>query len=79
MYLLIGKWGSTSQFRGFTRTKEYSAMKLTLVLVAGSVLVWIAIIAIFFQAGIGTFSILEIQEVSNNAFSPTFRIFSFLC
>ena len=73
MYLLIGKWGSTSQFRGFTRTKEYSAMKLTLVLVAGSVLVWIAIIAIFFQAGIGTFSVLEIQKVSNNAFSPTFQ------
>ena len=48
-------------------------VQVTLVLVAGSVLVWIAIIAIFFQAGIGTFSVVVIQKVSNNAFSPTFQ------
>ena len=73
MYLLIGKWGSTSKFKSFVRTKEYSAMKLTLVLVAGSVLIWVAIIAIFFQAGIGSFSVIEIQKVSETAFSPTFQ------
>ena len=35
MYLLIGVWGSSSDFGTFLRTKEYSAMKLVLYLVAG--------------------------------------------
>ena len=35
MYLLIGVWGSSTDFGTFKRTKEYGAMKLTLVLVAG--------------------------------------------
>ena len=77
MYLLIGKWGSSSEFSTFTRTKEYSAMKLTLVLVAGSVLIWVAIIAMFVQAGIGSFDILEIQQVSGDKFSLEFQRFFF--
>ena len=64
MYLLIGVWGSSSDFRTFVRTKEYGAMKLVLYLVAGSVLVWIAIIAIFVEAGLGTFNILELENVA---------------
>ena len=35
MYLLIAVWGSSSVFPTFARTKEYSAMKLTLMLVGG--------------------------------------------
>ncbi|MCH8109716.1 MAG: NADH-quinone oxidoreductase subunit M [Chloroflexi bacterium] len=70
MYLLVGVWGSSSTFRTFTRTKEYSAMKLMIYLVAGSVLIWIAIIAMFVEAGFGTFSIVELQ---NATFSPTFQ------
>jgi NADH-quinone oxidoreductase subunit M len=70
MYLLIGVWGSSSTFRNFIRTKEYGAMKLTLYLVAGSVLVWIAILAIFVEAGYGTFNILALE---NADFSPTFQ------
>ena len=70
MYLLIGVWGSSSTFRTFLRTKEYSAMKLMLYLVAGSVLVWIAIIAIFVEGGLGTFSIIELENV---AFSDGFE------
>ena len=70
MYLLIGVWGSSSTFPSFSRTKEYSAMKLTIYLVAGSVLIWIAIIAIFSEAGLGTFDIIELQ---NAEFSPTFQ------
>ena len=54
MYLLIAVWGSTN--------KEYGAMKLVLYLVAGSVLVWIAIIAIYVEAGIGSFDLLALQE-----------------
>lgn len=64
MYLLIGVWGSSSDFRTFIRTKEYGAMKLMLYLVAGSVLVWISILAIFVEAGLGTFSILELEKVA---------------
>ena len=70
MYLLIGVWGSSSTFPRFSRTKEYSAMKLTLYLVAGSVLIWIALLAIFVEANLGTFSIIELQNVE---FSPTFQ------
>lgn len=47
LYLLIGVWGSTR--------KEYGAMKLTMMLVGGSVLMWIGIFAIFHEAGLKTF------------------------
>ena len=70
MYLLIGVWGSSSKFPTFSRTKEYSALKLMLYLVAGSVLVWIAILAIFVEGGLGTFNMLELE---NAAFSETFQ------
>ena len=53
MYLLIGVWGSSSTFPTFIRAKEYGAMKLMLYLVAGSVLIWIALLAIFVEAGPG--------------------------
>src|SRR5215204_910242 len=49
MYLLIVVWGSTN--------KEYGAMKLTVMLVAASVLIFIAIFAIFAEAGQGTFNL----------------------
>ena len=73
MFLLIGIWGSNSQFSTFLRTKEYGAMKLTLYLVAGSVLIWIAIMAIFVQAGLGTFDMAAIEEVSATKFSSQFQ------
>ena len=78
MFLLIGYWGSSSDFRTFIRTKEYAAMKLTLFLVAGSVLIWIAIISIFVQAGLGSFNILEIQKVVDDKFSLHFQQINFL-
>ena len=70
MFLLIGVWGSSTTFRTFIRTKEYGAMKLTLYLVAGSVLVWVALMAIFVEAGLGTFNIVALQDAT---FSPTFQ------
>ena len=73
MYLLIGVWGSSSNFKTFIRTKEYGAMKLTLYLVAGSVLVWIALLAVFVEAGLGTFDFVELQKVSGDEFSLTFQ------
>ncbi len=62
MYLLIGVWGSSSDFGTFVRTKEYGAMKLMLYLVAGSVLIWIALMAIFAQADLGTFNFVALHE-----------------
>ncbi|MGH2586302.1 MAG: complex I subunit 4 family protein, partial [Dehalococcoidia bacterium] len=56
MYLLIVVWGSTN--------KEYGAMKLTVMLVAASVLIFIAIFAIFSEAGIGTFDLPSLWAVS---------------
>ena len=50
MYLLIGVWGSTR--------KEYGAMKLTLFLMAGSALVIIGMLAIYFGSGLRSFDML---------------------
>jgi NADH-quinone oxidoreductase subunit M len=43
MYLLIAIWGSTR--------KEYAAMKLTIMLLAGSILVWVGLLALYVQSG----------------------------
>ncbi len=86
MFPLIAVWGSTTNFGNFIRAKEYGAMKLTLYLVAGSVLVWIAIIALYVAAGefvagkgIGqaSFSLEGLAALSDDgAFSENFqRIF----
>ena len=45
-------------------------MKLTLYLVAGSVLIWVALMAIFVEAGLGTFDIRRLAVVE---YSPTFQ------
>jgi NADH-quinone oxidoreductase subunit M len=70
MYLLIGVWGSSSTFPTFARTKEYSAMKLTMVLVGSSVLIFVAIFAVFVEAGIGTFNLPDLYEVQ---YDPNFQ------
>src|SRR3990170_2888549 len=63
MYLLIGVWGASSVFPTFARTKEYSALKLTLYLVGASALIFIGIFAVFVEAGIGTFDLPALYEV----------------
>lgn len=59
MYLLIGLWG--------TGPKEYSAMKLTLMLMGGSALLILGLLGIYFNSapdgGQLTFNILEIAKV----------------
>ena len=59
MYLLIGIWG--------TGPKEYSAMKLTLMLMGGSALLILGLLGIYFNSapngGQLTFNILEIAKV----------------
>ncbi len=63
MYLLIVIWGASSNFGTFTRTKEYGAMKLTMMLVAGSVLIFIGIFATFIEADKGTFDLPTLGSV----------------
>jgi NADH-quinone oxidoreductase subunit M len=60
MYLLIGIWG--------TGPKEYSAMKLTLMLMGGSALLLVGLLGIYFNSSPGggqlTFNILAISKVT---------------
>ena len=77
MYLLIGVWGSSTDFGTFLRTKEYGAMKLMLYLVAGSVLVWVGILALYVEAnslGAPTFSIDGLGQLAQQGeFSESFQ------
>jgi NADH-quinone oxidoreductase subunit M len=77
MYLLIGVWGSSTDFGTFLRTKEYGAMKLMLYLVAGSVLIWIGILALYAKSaslGTPTFSITQLcQLAQQGAFEESFQ------
>ena len=57
MYLLIGVWGSGA--------KEYSAMKLTLMLMGGSALLIIGILGIYFFSGATTMNVVEIAQMHN--------------
>jgi NADH-quinone oxidoreductase subunit M len=52
MYLLIGVWG--------TGRKEYSAMKLTLMLMAGSAFLLVGILGIYFTSGHSSMNLLEL-------------------
>jgi len=60
MYLLIGLWG--------TGRKEYSAMKLTLMLMGGSAFLLLGILGIYFNtgadAGVRTMNILELANLN---------------
>jgi NADH-quinone oxidoreductase subunit M len=57
MYLLIGVWGSGK--------KEYSAMKLTLMLMGGSALLLVGILGIYYNSGADTMNIVEIAAKHN--------------
>jgi len=66
MYLLIGLWG--------TGRKEYAAMKLTLMLVAGSALILGGILALYFESGLATFDLLRLSSIR---FSPELQAWAF--
>ncbi|MDR3266361.1 MAG: NADH-quinone oxidoreductase subunit M [Tannerella sp.] len=55
MYLLIGVWGSGK--------KEYSAMKLTLMLMGGSAFILMGILGIYFGAGETTMNLTELAKI----------------
>jgi len=54
MYLLIGLWG--------TGRKEYSAMKLTLMLMGGSAFLMVGIVGIYYASGHETMNLIEIAQ-----------------
>ncbi len=59
MYLLIGIWGSGK--------KEYSAMKLTLMLMGGSAFLMCGIFGIYYGTGAATMNIVDIANHANGA------------
>ena len=71
MYLLIGVWGSGH--------KEYSAMKLTLMLMGGSAFLMLSILGIYFHSstnpGALTMNLLEVAH--NNAIPHNWQLFLF--
>jgi len=75
MYLLIAVWGSTR--------KEYAAMKLTIMLLAGSILIWVGLLAMYVQSGAsqGGISSFDIETLASpqvqRLFSPAFQNFFF--
>jgi NADH-quinone oxidoreductase subunit M len=62
MYLLIGVWG--------TGPKEYSAMKLTLMLLVGSAFVLVGFLALYHVSGLHTF---DLQQLAQVHFSSDFQ------
>jgi NADH-quinone oxidoreductase subunit M len=53
MYLLIGVWGSSTK----EKSQEYSAMKLTIMLLAGSAFILVAILALYFAGPLRSFDL----------------------
>ncbi len=62
MYLLIGIWG--------TGPKEYAAMKLTIMLLAGSAFVLVGMLALFHESGLHTF---DLQQLATVDYSDRFQ------
>ncbi|MBE3576694.1 MAG: NADH-quinone oxidoreductase subunit M [Limnochordales bacterium] len=54
MYFLIGIWGGPR--------RQYAAIKFFIYTLAGSVIMLVGIIALYFSAGMGTFDIIELQQ-----------------
>jgi NADH-quinone oxidoreductase subunit M len=71
MYLLIGVWGTSTK----ERSKEYSAMKLTLMLMAGSAFILVAILALYFQNGTHSF---DLDDLAKGTYSAEFQRWVFL-
>ncbi len=67
MYLLIAIWG-------WKVTREYAAMKLTLYLFIGSVIALVGALAMYYQAGLGTFDMIAMESAN---FSSSFQIIAF--
>ena len=67
MYLLIGVWG--------TGRKEYSAMKLTLMLMAGSAFLLIGILGIYYSSGQTSMNLHQLAAQNNIPIQQQYWIF----
>lgn len=87
MYLLIGIWGTAKKVPirgpfGFAMRafdvggREYAAMKLTLMLLAGSAFILVGILAMYFSAGMNSFSLLDLEQAD---FPRSLQIWLFPC
>lgn len=65
MYLLVGIWG--------TGRKEYAAMKLTLMLLAGSAFMLVGFLAMYFTSNVHTFDIRVLGDLAQTGFSEPFQ------
>ncbi|HEY8532081.1 MAG TPA: NADH-quinone oxidoreductase subunit M, partial [Limnochorda sp.] len=68
MYFLIGIWGGPR--------RQYASIKFFIYTLAGSVVMLVGILALYFASGLGTFDMLAIAE--RGGFDPTFQIWVFL-
>lgn len=70
VYPLIGVWGSGN--------KEYATMKLTLYLTSGAVLALLALLALYFAAGLNTFDLPAMEKlVAANPLPLSFQRWAF--
>lgn len=69
MYLLVGIWG--------TGRREYAAMKLTLMLLAGSAFMLVGFLAMYFSSNVHTFDIRVLGDLSQTGFNQGFQNFWF--
>jgi NADH-quinone oxidoreductase subunit M len=63
MYLLIGLWGTSTR----ERTKEHSAMKLTLMLLGGSAFILVAILALYLAQPLRSFDLDALVTIRRSA------------
>ncbi|MBM3493237.1 MAG: NADH-quinone oxidoreductase subunit M [Armatimonadetes bacterium] len=63
MYLLIGVWGTSTR----ERTKEHSAMKLTLMLLGGSAFILVAILALYLAQPVRSFDLDVLAGIRRSA------------
>ncbi|BAS27670.1 complex I subunit 4 family protein [Limnochorda pilosa] len=68
MYFLIGIWGGPN--------RQYASIKFFIYTLAGSVVMLVGILALYFSSGLGTFDMLAIAE--RGGFDPTFQVWVFL-
>ena len=66
MFLLIAIWG-------WKVTREYAAMKLTLYLFIGSVIALVGALAMYYQAGLGTFDMIAMEGSKFHPAIPAHR------
>jgi len=70
MYFIIGIWGGPR--------REYAAIKFFIYTLAGSVLMLVGILALYFRTGLNTFDILAIAEQAKAKLSPSLQYWIFL-